>query len=278
MQVFKAEVSNLRKHENLDVLVGVLFKFDEISKNYTMVRSGATVRATSDAILRRHQYPLASDFQNCLAGRILRYYTSEDGRYFLADFVVFDEAEKQKLLSGELAFSVAWIAELYDIRDEDYIAFDDVTIYETSIVDNPAFNTCAAKDTGSLTCMNSACGCKGRNSACGCGGKNAESGKKDEKESYISEMEQELMQAIQLLQEELKSLAERVSAIEAKLDAMAATEPVEPSVEVEQALNSVQAQVLKQSELYSKLEADFNKLLSAVSDFVEKATKQVRYA
>jgi len=262
---------NIEVLQNAERLVGVLFQFDSVSLNGTKVKRDAKIYATSDAIVREHFYPLAEGFSEGIAGRIKRFYVDNELNAFLCDFEVYNEIEKEMLLKGEIAFSVAWLSDDYETNSDGTLVFNSVTIYETSMVGNPAFNTCAATQKEGLTCLNSACGCGGKHSACGCGGKNSA-----ENRYILTTMsEQEIMTAIAALQEQLQSLEARLAAIEQKMSSMDTPSETTEETAVEEAVNSLHSKVTEHEQVIKAIESQFDEVLKSVSDFVEKATKSL---
>jgi len=267
-KTFKHDIAVI---QNAESLVGVLFQFEAVSLNGTKVKKDAKIFATSDAIVREHLYPLAEGFNEGIAGRIKRFYIDNELNAFLCDFEIYDETEKEMLLRGEVAFSVAWLSDDYEHDADGALAFKSLTIYETSLVGTPAFNTCAAQSKENLTCVaqNSACGCGGKHSACGCGGK------KNTENRYLSSdmSEQEILAAIAALEEQMRALVAKIDAIAQKVDAMdePAADPEETAVE--EAVNSLHSKISAHEQVIKGLEAQFGEILKSVTDFVEKATK-----
>lgn len=265
---------NIEVIQNAESLVGVLFQFDTVSLNGTKVKKDAKIYATSDAIVREHLYPLAEGFNEGIAGRIKRFYVDKELNALLCDFELYNEVEKEMLLRGEIAFSVAWLSDDYANEADGALAFNSLTIYETSLVGTPAFNTCAAQNKENLTCVsqNSACGCGGKHSACGCGGKNSAENR------YIltSMSEQEILAAIAALEEKLRALEAKLDAIEQKVAAMDAPAAAPEETAVEEAVNSLHSKISEHDQVIKAIEAHFDEVLKSVSDFVEKATKSLQ--
>jgi regulator of replication initiation timing len=200
---------------------GVLFRFGELSLNGTGVKRTATVRACSDAINIEHKYPPATEYK--AVGHIERYYYKDDALYI--DFVIHDEFCQKLIENQVLALSVSWFSDAVEVIDGDQW-FDDLVIYEVSLVAVPAFNTCAAPVGEALPCMHSEGGC-------GCGGKRCK--KEEEKvaknvylDSMVAKHQEEerltaLEQALQKVFEDIAGLQQQVADIIARLDAMEMT-------------------------------------------------------
>lgn len=253
---------NIEVIQNAESLVGVLFQFDTVSLNGTKVKKDAKIYATSDAIVREHLYPRAEGFNEGLAGRIKRFYVDNELNAFLCDFEIYDEVEKEMLLRGEMAFSVAWLSDDYTQEADGALAFKSLTIYETSLVGTPAFNTCAAQNKENLTCVT-------QNRACGCGGKNSAGNR------YIltSMSEQEILAAIAALEEKLRALEAKLDAIEQKVAAMEAPADAPEETAVNEAVNSLHSKISEHEQVIKAIESQFDEVLKSVSDFVEKAAK-----
>ncbi len=170
--------SNIRVAPNTDVprrYVGVLFEFEELSANMTMVARNATIRAAGDAILIEHEYPTIDKYKP--AGRVLSYYVK--GNALLVEFEITDpDIIDLSAPESKSALSVSWFSDDYEVKSASfgsYIRFNDIVIYEVSLVSNPAFNTCVATSEDGLTCLSSSVQSKikGRccNGGCGCGEK-----------------------------------------------------------------------------------------------------------
>jgi uncharacterized coiled-coil protein SlyX len=211
------------KHDN-GVYTGVLFKFGEVSANGTMVRPGANIYASGDAILLEHSYPEATAFSP--VGRVKKYYVEGD-RLFV-DFVIDTPEGRAAIESGKKFLSVSWFSDDYEVKRtaSEYVAeFNSITIYEVSLVGDPAFNTCIATAGSPLPCVASnSGGCK-----CGCA-------PKESKFVSLSDMVAKHQEVTREEFEELKNalavLMERVNALEQKM----ATDPVEElSAQLEQA-------------------------------------------
>jgi len=206
---------------------GVLFRFGELSKNGTGVKRTATARACSDVINIEHDYPVATEYK--AAGHIDRYYYLNDALYI--DFHIYDEFYQRLVENETLSLSVSWFSDSVEVIDGDQW-FDDIVIYEVSLVGIPAFNTCAAPEGEPLACMNSV-------QNCGCGGGKGKGGKlnneckcKGEKKSdvvYLSDMiakhqEEEriaaLEQSVQKLIEDWSALQQQVADLTARLEAL----------------------------------------------------------
>jgi len=170
--------SELRIVTNTDVprrYVGVLFRFGELSANMTMVDSNATIRAAGDAILIEHEYPTIDKYKP--VGRVLSYYVKDNA--LLIEFEITDpDIVDLTATETKSALSVSWFSDDYEVKSApfgSYIKFNDIVIYEVSLVTNPAFNTCIATGEEGLTCLSSSVQSKTKerccNGGCGCGGK-----------------------------------------------------------------------------------------------------------
>jgi FtsZ-binding cell division protein ZapB len=155
--------------------VGVLFKFGELSANMTMVDKNATIRAAGDAILIEHEYPTIDKYKPI--GRVLSYYTKDDAlliEFEITDPDIIDLASPE----NKVALSVSWFSDDYQVKSApfgSYIEFNDIVIYEVSLVTNPAFNTCISTSEDGLICLSPSVQSNQKerccNGGCGWGGK-----------------------------------------------------------------------------------------------------------
>jgi len=205
---------------------GVLFRFGEISKNGTGVKRTAKVRACSDAINLEHEYPEATEYK--AIGHIERYYYLNDALYI--DFVIHDEFYQNLVDNEVLALSVSWFSDSVEVIDGDQW-FDDIVIYEVSLVAQPAFTTCAAPEGEPLACMNAAqnsekqgkCKCGKNDNKCEC---NKEKFSdvvylsmqvKHQEEERIAALEQSVQKLIEdwtAMQQQVADLVSRIEALE----------------------------------------------------------------
>jgi len=216
-------INNIRLQTNTDVprrYVGVLFEFGELSANMTMVAPNATIRAAGDAILVEHEYPTIDKYKP--AGRVLSYYVKNSS--LLIEFEITNPdiidltAEDTKT-----ALSVSWFSDDYEVMSApfgSYIKFNDIVIYEVSLVSNPAYNTCIATSEDGLTCLSPSVQSKSKerccNGGCGCGGKRNSVTLYDmiakhqevtrEEFDTLREQVQQALDAIAALAEEIKEL------------------------------------------------------------------------
>jgi FtsZ-binding cell division protein ZapB len=141
----------------------------------TMVDPNATIRAAGDAILIEHEYPTIDKYKP--VGRVLSYYVRDNA--LLIDFEITDpDIIDLSATENKSALSVSWFSDDYEVKSApfgSYIKFNDIVIYEVSLVTNPAFNTCIATSEDGLTCLSPAMQSKSKerccNGGCGCGGK-----------------------------------------------------------------------------------------------------------
>jgi len=179
MRVHSRHTTNkLRIETNTDVprrYVGVLFEFGEISANMTMVDKNATIRVAGDAVLVEHEYPTIDKYKP--AGRVLSYYVKDNA--LLIEFEITDpDIIDLSTPDSKSALSVSWFSDDYEVKSApfgSYIKFNDIVIYEVSLVANPAFNTCVATSEDGLTCLSPSVQSKRKegccHGGCGCGGK-----------------------------------------------------------------------------------------------------------
>jgi len=229
-------VSGITARQDNDLYTGVLFRFGEVSANGTMVRPGASIYASGDAILLEHNYPEATAFSP--VGRVKKYYV-EDDRLFV-DFVIDTPEGRAAIENGKNFLSVSWFSSDYEWKRvaNDYVAeFNSITIYEVSLVENPAFNTCIATAGSPLPCIASnSGGCK-----CGCATKESKSVSLSDmiaKHQDVTREEFEaLKETIQQLSDAVAVLTERMNALEQKMVA----DPVEElATQVEQAKRQIE--------------------------------------
>jgi len=179
MRIHSRHTTNkLRVETSTDVpkrYVGVLFEFGEVSANMTMVDPNATIRVAGDAILIEHEYPTIDKYKP--VGHVISYYVKDNA--LLIDFEITDPDIKD-LSNAEpkIALSVSWFSDNYDVLSApfgSYIKFNEIVIYEVSLVTEPAFNTCIATSEDGLTCMSPSVQSKTQKNSCGggcgCGGK-----------------------------------------------------------------------------------------------------------
>jgi FtsZ-binding cell division protein ZapB len=170
--------SNLRLAVNNNVprrYVGVLFRFGELSANMTMVDRNATIRAAGDAILIEHEYPTIDKYKP--VGRVLSYYVKDNA--LLIDFEITNsDIIDLTAPESKAALSVSWFSDNYEVMSApfgSYIKFNDIVIYEVSLVSDPAFNTCISTTEDGLTCLSPSVQSKQKerccHGGCGCGGK-----------------------------------------------------------------------------------------------------------
>lgn len=179
MRIHSRHTTNkLRIETNTDVprrYVGVLFEFGEISANMTMVDKNATIRVAGDAVLVEHEYPPIDKYKP--AGRVLSYYVKDNA--LLIEFEITDpDIRDLSTPDSKSALSVSWFSDDYEVKSASfgsYIKFNDIVIYEVSLVANPAFNTCVATSEDGLTCLSPSVQSKRKegccHGGCGCGGK-----------------------------------------------------------------------------------------------------------
>ncbi len=247
---------------------GVLFRFGELSKNGTGVKRTATIRACSDAINVEHNYPPATEYK--AVGHIERYYYLNDA--LCIDFVLHDDFY-QKLVENEtLALSVSWFSDSVEVIDG-VQWFDDLVIFEVSLVGIPAFNTCAAPIGEPLACMHSEGGC-------GCGGKRCECNGKDEKkivylDSMVAKHQEE--ERIVALEQSVQKLIEDVAALQQQLsDLVVRVEGIEMTIEqmkeqADTALEEAKAVASKVEELVSDV-AKSNHNLNELAKLTHRIT------
>ncbi len=225
MRVHARHLTNnvrIEKHESQPQRYkGVLFRFGELSHNRTMVRSGAKIRASGDAILVDHEYPEIDNYKPY--GRILSFTKKDDA--LIIDFELTSPEAVQLVESGKRNFlSVSWFSDGYVVKEHplmgSYLEFYDIIIYEVSLVADPAFNTCIATSEDGLTCLASSVPTSPKsNSQCGCGGESVSLGDMSYKHQEVTREEFEALRgevkqaldAITALAEEIRALKEAMS-------------------------------------------------------------------
>jgi len=237
-------INNIRLQTNTDVprrYVGVLFEFGELSANMTMVAPNATIRAAGDAILVEHEYPTIDKYKP--AGRVLSYYVKNNA--LLIEFEITNPdiidltAEDTKA-----ALSVSWFSDDYEVMSApfgSYIKFNDIVIYEVSLVSNPAYNTCIATSEDGLTCLSPSVQSKQKerccNGGCGCGGGG---GKRNSVTLYdmIAKHQEITREEFDTLREQVKQALDAIAALAEEikeLKGMLGQVPEEVVMELEQA-------------------------------------------
>jgi len=237
-------INNIRLQTNTDVprrYVGVLFEFGELSANMTMVAPNATIRAAGDAILVEHEYPTIDKYKP--AGRVLSYYVKNNA--LLIEFEITNPdiidltAEDTKT-----ALSVSWFSDDYEVMSApfgSYIKFNDIVIYEVSLVSNPAYNTCIATSEDGLTCLSPSVQSKQKerccNGGCGCGGGG---GKRNSVTLYdmIAKHQEITREEFDTLREQVKQALDAIAALAEEikeLKGMLGQVPEEVVMELEQA-------------------------------------------
>jgi hypothetical protein len=258
----KSIVSGITTKHDSDVYTGVLFKFGEVSANGTMVRPGANIYASGDAILLEHSYPEATAFAP--VGRVKKYYVEED-RLFV-DFVIDTPEGRAAIEGGKKFLSVSWFSDDYEVKRtaNDYVAeFNSITIYEVSLVSNPAFNTCIADAGAPLSCVSSSAGgCK-----CGCAAKENKSVSLSDMIAKHQDVTREefdaLKESVQQLSNAIAVLTEKVNALEQKM----ASDPAEDlAAQLEQAKRQIEdivATLNSKDSTIANLLAGVEKLIAA---------------
>jgi len=236
-------INNIRLEAHTDVprrYVGALFQFGELSANMTMVDRNATIRAAGDAILIEHEYPTIDKYKP--VGRVLSYYVKDNA--LLIDFEITDpDIIDLSAPDTKSALSVSWFSDDYEVKSApfgSYIQFNDIVIYEVSLVTNPAFNTCIATGEDGLTCLSSSVQSKKKerccNGGCGCGG----GGKKNSVTLYdmIAKHQEITREEFDALREKVQQALDAIAALaeEVKeLKGMIGQVPEDVVVELEQA-------------------------------------------
>lgn len=242
-------INNIRLQTNTDVprrYVGVLFEFGELSANMTMVAPNATIRAAGDAILVEHEYPTIDKYKP--AGRVLSYYVKNSS--LLIEFEITNPdiidltAEDTKT-----ALSVSWFSDDYEVMSApfgSYIKFNDIVIYEVSLVSNPAYNTCIATSEDGLTCLSPSVQSKQKerccNGGCGCGGGG---GKRNSVTLYdmIAKHQEITREEFDTLREQVKQALDAIAALAEEikeLKGMIGQVPEDVVMELEQAKKKIE--------------------------------------
>lgn len=242
-------INNIRLQTNTDVprrYVGVLFEFGELSANMTMVAPNATIRAAGDAILVEHEYPTIDKYKP--AGRVLSYYVKNSS--LLIEFEITNPdiidltAEDTKT-----ALSVSWFSDDYEVMSApfgSYIKFNDIVIYEVSLVSNPAYNTCIATSEDGLTCLSPSMQSKQKerccNGGCGCGGGG---GKRNSVTLYdmIAKHQEITREEFDTLREQVKQALDAIAALAEEikeLKGMIGQVPEDVVMELEQAKKKIE--------------------------------------
>jgi len=242
-------INNIRLQTNTDVprrYVGVLFEFGELSANMTMVAPNATIRAAGDAILVEHEYPTIDKYKP--AGRVLSYYVKNNA--LLIEFEITNPdiidltAEDTKT-----ALSVSWFSDDYEVMSApfgSYIKFNDIVIYEVSLVSNPAYNTCIATSEDGLTCLSPSMQSKQKerccNGGCGCGGGG---GKRNSVTLYdmIAKHQEITREEFDTLREQVKQALDAIAALAEEikeLKGMIGQVPEDVVMELEQAKKKIE--------------------------------------
>jgi len=242
-------INNIRLQTNTDVprrYVGVLFEFGELSANMTMVAPNATIRAAGDAILVEHEYPTIDKYKP--AGRVLSYYVKNSS--LLIEFEITNPdiidltAEDTKT-----ALSVSWFSDDYEVMSApfgSYIKFNDIVIYEVSLVSNPAYNTCIATSEDGLTCLSPSVQSKQKerccNGGCGCGGGG---GKRNSVTLYdmIAKHQEITREEFDTLREQVKQALDAIAALAEEikeLKGMIGQVPEDVVMELEEAKKKIE--------------------------------------
>jgi len=242
-------INNIRLQTNTDVprrYVGVLFEFGELSANMTMVAPNATIRAAGDAILVEHEYPTIDKYKP--AGRVLSYYVKNNA--LLVEFEITNPdiidltAEDTKT-----ALSVSWFSDDYEVMSApfgSYIKFNDIVIYEVSLVSNPAYNTCIATSEDGLTCLSPSVQSKQKerccNGGCGCGGGG---GKRNSVTLYdmIAKHQEITREEFDTLREQVKQALDAIAALAEEIKeikGMIGQVPEDVVMELEQAKKKIE--------------------------------------
>jgi regulator of replication initiation timing len=265
---------------------GVLFRFGELSKNGTGVKRTAKVRACSDVINVEHDYPDATEYK--AAGHIDRFYYLNDALYI--DFHIYDEFYQNKVEDETLALSVSWFSDSVEVIDGDQW-FDDIVIYEVSLVGIPAFNTCAAPEGEPLACMNNVrnCGCGGgkgkggkQHKDCKCNGeKNSDvvylndMTAKHQEEERIAALEQSVQKLIEdwtALQQQVADLTGRLEALEQGMAQMReqAEAAIEEAKQVASKVEGIMGDIAKNEHSLSELAKLTHRLTTNLANLIRK--------
>jgi uncharacterized protein YoxC len=264
---------------------GVLFRFGEVSENGTAVKLTATVRACSDAINIEHNYPVATEYK--AAGHIERYYYKNDALYI--DFHIYDEYYQNKVENDVLMLSVSWFSDSVEFIDG-VQWFDDIVIYEVSLVGLPAFNTCIAPVGEPLACMNTVqnCGCGGGRgkggknyNKCDCNKENFSSAVylsmqvKHQEEERIAALEQSVQKLIEdwtAMQQQVADLMARVEALEQSMAQMReqADAAVEEAKQVASKVEGLMGDVVKNNRDLNELAQLTHRLTVNLANLIRK--------
>jgi FtsZ-binding cell division protein ZapB len=212
----------------------------------TMVAPNATIRAAGDAILVEHEYPTIDKYKP--AGRVLSYYVKNNA--LLVEFEITNPdiidltAEDTKT-----ALSVSWFSDDYEVMSApfgSYIKFNDIVIYEVSLVSNPAYNTCIATSEDGLTCLSPSVQSKQKerccNGGCGCGGGG---GKRNSVTLYdmIAKHQEITREEFDTLREQVKQALDAIAALAEEikeLKGMIGQVPEDVVMELEQAKKKIE--------------------------------------
>jgi FtsZ-binding cell division protein ZapB len=226
--------------------VGVLFEFGELSANMTMVAPNATIRAAGDAILVEHEYPTIDKYKP--AGRVLSYYVKNSSllvEFEIANPDIIDLTAED----AKTALSVSWFSDDYEVMSApfgSYIKFNDIVIYEVSLVSNPAYNTCIATSEDGLTCLSPSVQSKQKerccNGGCGCGGGG---GKRNSVTLYdmIAKHQEITREEFDTLREQVKQALDAIAALAEEikeLKGMIGQVPEDVVMELEQAKKKIE--------------------------------------
>jgi len=242
-------INNIRLQTNTDVprrYVGVLFEFGELSANMTMVAPNATIRAAGDAILVEHEYPTIDKYKP--AGRVLSYYVKNSS--LLIEFEITNpDIIDLTAEDAKTALSVSWFSDDYEVMPApfgSYIKFNDIVIYEVSLVSNPAYNTCIATSEDGLTCLSPSVQSKQKerccNGGCGCGGGG---GKRNSVTLYdmIAKHQEITREEFDTLREQVKQALDAIAALAEEikeLKGMIGQVPEDVVMELEQAKKKIE--------------------------------------
>ena len=242
-------INNIRLQTNTDVprrYVGVLFEFGELSANMTMVAPNATIRAAGDAILVEHEYPTIDKYKP--AGRVLSYYVKNNA--LLVEFEITNpDIIDLSAEDAKTALSVSWFSDDYEVMSApfgSYIKFNDIVIYEVSLVSNPAYNTCIATSEDGLTCLSPSMQSKQKerccNGGCGCGGGG---GKRNSVTLYdmIAKHQEITREEFDTLREQVKQALDAIAALAEEikeLKGMIGQVPEDVVMELEQAKKKIE--------------------------------------
>jgi len=226
-----------------------------------MVRPNAEVRVAGDAILIEHEYPTWSEYRP--VGRIGRFY-EKDGA-LLIEFSIHSEEALNRMREGDLGYlSVSWFGDRYSIEDTangPVIAFDEIVIYEVSLVSAPAFNTCFATEEGGLSCLSPSvhakCKCGGK-----CGGNSVSLGDMIARHQEVTRDEfTALADEVRQLREALAVITQEVAQIK-EMIAQPATEVVAELEQAKKRLDDVELVVSTQAQNLEGLVASLGRLIS----------------